>query len=330
MEITFATQETIKQPTGGLRHIEKSEKDHVLGGFGIFTGPAWTVLQPDGQWNSFQPVPELQKDAYGDTYCCVSFSLNNCHEFLHKRLYGEEINKSDRFLGVGSGTIPGQGNSKSTVAEWNRTHGFVYENEWPFIDGMTITDFYKVIPGSVLEDGAKNLNVYEFGYKWLSNQQPSTIKVGLTFSPVQVDVENYVFNGSGYIANSGTGYVHEVLIFGYEEGKCWYVFDSENFQWLKFDWNYKFQTAMIHSLKKKSMFQLIKEDGSPAVYLQVPSGNFYAIADGDECAGGDLLKTFSGTYGNAAIKHVALGTLDKTKIAGTVATRKDLIHTIFN
>lgn len=330
-DIFFATEQIIKQPkNNSLIHTERNVNDHILGGFGVFTGPAWVVLQPDGQWNQYQPQVKLQRDAYGDTYCCVAFSLNNCHEFLFKKIYNLDVAKSDRFLGVGSGTIPGQGNSKSTVAEWNRTHGFVYETEWPFTDTMTIIEFYSTIPQNVYSDGLANLQIYEFGYKWLADNKPETIKAGLTFSPVQVDVENYVYNGSGYIANSGTGYVHEVIIFGYEEGKCWYVFDSENLQWLKFDWNYQFQTAMIHSLKKKNMFQLIKEDGQSAVYLQVPSGNLYGIADGDECAGGDLLKTFSGTYGNAGIKHVSIGTLDKTKIVGTVATRKDLIHSIFN
>lgn len=183
--ITFATPETLKQPKGGLIIQEvPGPKDHILGGP---VGPAWEVLVVDGHWTK-KPLPELQRNRHGDTFMCVSFSLNSDHEFIHLVRYNEEINKSDMFLGKGSGTIRGRGNSKSTVAEWNRLNGFVWEQEYPYTPETTLDQAYASLSGELLAKGKKNLDFYDFGYKWLPGNTQAQILEGLKYSPVQVDV----------------------------------------------------------------------------------------------------------------------------------------------
>ena len=119
---------------------------------------------------------------------------------------------------------------------------------------------------------------------------------GLQFSPVQVDVERYSFNNKGYIINTQTGFYHEVLIFDFEEDECWWVFDSETNQVLKFDWNYNFGSPMIHSLKKKNMTKIYKKKGQPALYFLNPKDEKLVSFSDGVISGGELFKTLFAEY----------------------------------
>ncbi len=330
---TFATQETIIQPKGNLIVEPPRDADHVLGA----TGPEWDRVNPGGHWTNLI-APEDQKNRFGDTYMCTAFSLCSALEFVYKKRYGEEINLSDIFVGIGSGNERGYGNSKRAPAEFVRTKGFLFENEYPYTQDMTLDQVYAQPSKTLFILAAKRILSHETGYKLLSDNSINSIKDGLEFSPVRVDVEGfYIFNDKGYLKNAGNGFTHELIIFDREEGQCWYAWDSESAQYIKFDWNYNFGSPMIHSIKKKLM-QLVKWPGTPAVYLELPqSGELYAIADSMEknpdgsplLSGGDLLKTFSGTYGNAAIVHydpehnLNHPPFDSGKVKGTIRLRKD-------
>ena len=298
----FTQPQNIKQPKGGLILEEKDERDHILGA----TIP-WPVINESGQWREFVPVPELQRNKFGDVYGCVSFSYNNVHEFLHKKLYGTEINKSDRYIVVGSGTTPNQGNSKRTVAEWGRKNGWVVEERWPFNPEMTIKEYYNngKVPQELLEEGKKQSTQYEMGYQWLPDNSINSIMDGLRYSPVQVDVERYAFNKNGHIINSGGGYMHEVIIFGRQsvdvDGKGENYFegwDSENKQYIKFDLGYHFGSPMIHSLKKKNMVKIYKlkgEENKALYFLNPKDQKLVSFSDG-VITGGELFKTLFVEY----------------------------------
>ncbi|MAH44115.1 hypothetical protein CL614_10440 [archaeon] len=82
--------------------------------------------RPSKDWRKFRPVHEIQ--SYGD---CVSFSRLNCAESQAKidgvtDDNGEELNFSDLYLAVKSGTSQ-RGNSLKRVAEYARKHGIVLE-----------------------------------------------------------------------------------------------------------------------------------------------------------------------------------------------------------
>lgn len=295
MSITFATPETIKQPSGGLIVEKPLEQDHVLGA--TETAIQWERLVPDGHWQDYQPVSERQSSKYGNTFGCVGFSLNSNHEFIHRKRYNEEINKSDRLTVVGSGTEPGRGNSKRTVAEWSRKNGWVEEWRWPFDFEMTIEKYYNggIVPPELLALALKKLAQYETGYQWLPDNRLETILDGLQFSPVQVDVEAYMFNSRGYVINSGRGYTHEIDVFDHEGTDCLWGYDSERDQYVKIDRSYNFGYPMIHHFKKKFMtLKLYKKIGAPAIYVKHWSQNLLIPFTSGYVPGGDLFKSLYG------------------------------------
>ncbi len=305
-ELIFATKETIKQPVGGLIVEPPDEQDHILGA----SGPDFEVLIPSGQWHEHLPIPELQRNRHGDTFMCVSFSLNNIHEMLKNRLFGEVINKSDLFLGVGSGTVRGRGNSKRAVAEWNRRNGFVLESEYPYHEDMTLDEAYKPLTRELLTEGIKSLEDWVFNWKWLGSNDPEVMKEGLKLSPLQVDVwGSYRLNRKGYVSwASGAYYNHEVVIFGYQEGEYWLVFDSETDQFLYFDWNYPFGSPMIHAVKKNSKIRLFKKRGQAGIAVKHVSEASMIVFSGGSVKGGDL---FLSLYGVQKFEDIQLIYVDE-------------------
>lgn len=303
LPFTFATKETLVQPTGGNLIPDSQEpQDYVLGA----TGQEFAELT-DGHWAKYVPLAELQKNRYGDTYMCVSFSCNNVHEFLHKLQYGVEFNKSDIFLGVLSGTVRGQGNSKRAVVEANRTKGFVLESDYPYTPDMTLDQAYKPLSVGLLDQAFKNLDLYEFGFKWLAGTTPKDLQAGLKFSPLQVDVNSRYFMGvKGYVVWNRGAYDHEVTLFDYEPGKCWWIFDSESSQFIKFDWNYPFGSPMIHSLKKKMNIQLYKKAGQAGIAVKHSSEASMIVFSGGSVNAEVMFKSIYGItdFSQIPIKEV--------------------------
>ncbi len=293
-KITFATPKTLVQPSGvGLVIEAPQEQDHILGA----SGPEFQALVKDGQWINFIPNSELQRNRNGDTFMCVSYSLNNIHEFLFGMAFNETINKSDLFLGSGSGTIRGQGNSKRTVAEWNRLHGFVLETEYPYTPETTLDQAYAPLTRALLDKGMKQLDFYSFNYKWLADNSAASIMGGLTFSPVQVDVSgSYKTDRNGYITwdSNYPTYTHEVMIFGYEKGICWYVFDSETEQYLKFAWFYPFGSPMIHAVKKTMNIQILKKKNGSALCIKTFNEPSLIAFSGGDITAETLFKSIYG------------------------------------
>ena len=316
----------LKIPKGGLIIIEQKPEDHIMGA----TSTINEVLRPDGQHDDFLPEVEIQRlvnTSGEDTFMCVSYSANSCAEITHKERYGHEINMDDVFLGVGSGTIRGRGNSVVAPAEWRRKNGFIKEKN-RIKTARNMDEIFTPVSAEELTEGQENLKAYEFKYAWLPRpigSQSSTVETlmeYLKYAPIQASVDGsaYRFNAQGYIGEF-INYSHEILIFGYELGKYWKIFDSETEQALKFAWDYPFGFPMIHDIKKKIMFKLVKTADSPAVYLLVTgSGNLYAISDSEEVKGGDVLKTFSGTYKNAGIEIVPF--INTSKIVGEIKANK--------
>lgn len=289
----FADPQNIKQPCGGLILEDRDERDHILG-----AAEEWEIINKKKRWRDFMPVFELQKNRRGDVWGCVGFSYNSAHEFIHIKRYGKEINKNDRFIVVGSGTIPNRGNGKRAVAEWGRKSFWIDEPIWPYTEDMTIEEYYNdgIVPQEFIDQAILLKSSYELQYQWLPGNTQKHILDGLQFSPVQVDVERYSFNNKGYIINTQTGFYHEVLIFDFEEDECWWVFDSETNQVLKFDWNYNFGSPMIHSLKKKNMTKIYKKKGQPALYFLNPKDEKLVSFSDGVISGGELFKTLFAEY----------------------------------
>jgi hypothetical protein len=309
--IAFATKDRLVQPTGGLIASEVDGQDHILGAVGGIAGPDFEMLVPDGQWTAYLPEGELQRNRFGDTFMCVSFSWNNIVEFLANRRYGEVLNMSDVFLGSGSGTIRGQGNSKRAVAEWARRNGFVHETDYPYTESMTLDQAYAPLVPPLLAKGKANLDKWAFYWKWVGNNSPAALKDALRFSPVQVDVTGfYDMNDKGIVVwnREKPQYAHEVTVFGYEEGVCWHVFDSEATQFIRFDWAYPFGSPLVVSAKKKMNIQILKEKGKPALAVKHFSENCMIGFSGGTVEAQALFKSL---YGITDFRELPIKEVDK-------------------
>ncbi len=258
MNLEFATVENLKQPVGGLLPSIIEESDHVMGGL---LGEVWPDLLPSGRWYSevlanstMKDNPEIQRVLDGDTYLCVTYSHDSIWRLIHLKKYNKDFNVSERFIGIGSGTARGRGNSKSTVAKWSATNGFLYQEDCPMPN--TLDAVYAPITDLDRANGKQNLKFYTFGYKWLPDNSIASIQAGLRKSPVQVDVQSYVTNSKGYVINSGGDYIHEVAIVE-DMGDFWCVWDSESYQFVKFEKSYIFGSPMIHNVTQSNLNDLI-------------------------------------------------------------------------
>lgn len=301
------TEEELKKPTQGLILAPAKPEDYVFGGSSL----PRVILRPDGQHDNYLPVQEIQRTLNNnDTFMCVSYSLNNNLEIIHKEQYGYELNFDDLFTGVGSGTVPYQGNSVVKVAEWVRKNGFIKE-KGRLLEPMTIDKVYTPLTAEERVEGLKNLEIYEFGYEWLErpgtsqSATPETLKEALKYGPVQASVDGtaYRFNQSGYIGDF-IQYTHEITVFGYEEGKFWKIFDSETQQALKFAWGYPLGFPMRHVISLTNKPMLYKTKDSPAIYaLDTEKKTLIAFSDG-VVSGGKFLKVVYGVDRYSQIPRV--------------------------
>lgn len=292
--LVFADASTVIQPTNTVALVnEQKEGDHVLGGL---LGPVWDKVLPGGNWLSTDwAVQEIQRVSDGDTYWCVTYSHNNNHRAIWKVQYSEDINFSERFPAIGAGTVRGYGIGKQALAEWVRTHGWLLQADCPTPNTLDLC--YKPLLATDLYAGASNLKTTVIGYKYLGDASIASIKAGLEYSPVQVDVQNYTFNAKGYVVNTpGGAYVHEVDIWAIVDDYI-VVKDSENNQFLKYDLSFIFGSPMIHSIKKADMTPAIK--ALEGKQVKSSSSGIYKIFQGQKCAYPDKLTFYcdGGLYG---------------------------------
>jgi hypothetical protein len=226
------------------------EKDYVLGGFGSLGGE---VLQPNGQWDDYLPKDEFQNHRGFDPLSCVSFGTTNCIETLIRRVYARADNYSDRWLAKKTGTDKQRGNSPHTVAEFMRKSGVIVEELWPFTQDIGSFEKYYAEPPQNLDTQAVPF-VAEFGLKHeyvLAN--PAEMKKALQYSPLGAsvyawphrDANGYYFKLPGETDN------HFVMLYGFEDGKYWKVFDSSDNSHKKVRWDTQFQLVKRYSLTRQ-------------------------------------------------------------------------------
>lgn len=280
-------------PEGPLK-----DSDYILSG-------TIDEVNPSGNWRACINEYILQRNNHMDPCDCVTCSALRQIHVLAKYKYNIDFNKSRRYTAKKSGTIPGQGNSVTNVVESIRKDGCVDESAYPSMtDDMTINEFYAPILSSI--DVLENFRQF-WGYThaWTKDNAPGTITAALKMSPVIVSVYGrYQFDSNGYVARDNSGMItHEVVIVDAEPGKFWYVWDSENADGLvPFAWDYNFVSPKIAYLTNLNLMTVYKVAGEPALYFLNPRDQkLVPFADGT-IAGGDLFKTFFGSYANMHIQ----------------------------
>jgi hypothetical protein len=178
--------------------IEPHKPEDFLGGTdqSLEAKYGGTVINPSGDWTPYLPSTEDQDTTNGDTYACVSYGTSNAIEMLARFLFKENKNLSDRYLAKTSGTIVGQGNSPTKVADTLRKTWTVNEPEWPDVD--TVAEFYAEPPPSLKTVAALRAAEFEFGYQFIPNNTAS-IKAHLTTSPVCIAVKAWKDQNGVYV-----------------------------------------------------------------------------------------------------------------------------------
>lgn len=237
------------------------------------------IIRPSGQWDDDLPEKELQHKKT-ETNGCVSFSAENCDETYCKARYGKEKNNSDRFTAKMSGTNPNRGNSISAVADSKRNNGSVAESLWPYTDDMDQYQYYSTISEYVKNEGKKYLDLYEVEHDWIYNwvgfslaQKQKKLIEALPYAPIQVTVKGWTpKNSDGYYTKTSERANHAVMLYGYEEGKYWKIYDHYDNVCKKLEWDYNFSHAKQYIITKKPPLYKTQADGS-VDGVAVPKGS---------------------------------------------------------
>lgn len=207
------------------------------------------VLQADGQWDDWLPLPEAQNKYGLETQGCTAFNTLKCVQALEKRIYGQVRNWSDRFLAKMGGVTP-NGADPHTMAEALRKKGCVYETDWPFLERTDEwNEFYADIPFALEADAqAKFKGLYNFGHQYVGTN-PLAMMSELRYSPLGVDVYAWRERNGKYIREGASG--HWTMVYGFEEGKYWKCLDSYEPYIKRLDWNFGFTMVKRYTLDKR-------------------------------------------------------------------------------
>lgn len=228
---------------------------HVLGGGKHVV----EILQADHNWTPYLPPDELQDQNSLETMNCTAYGTIRALRILLKQQYGLDLDYSERYVGIAAGTTPA-GNSPHVVAECIRTScGLLPDSLLPFGPDITKWEEYyspKPLFESLLVEGKKFLDSYDFGHEWvfepgtaLADKQ-SLLKQALTCSPLGISVFAWAEGGDALYHKVGPDN-HWTVLVDYAEGEYWLIFDDYDQTHKKLAWDFDFGSAKRYILKKK-------------------------------------------------------------------------------
>jgi hypothetical protein len=206
------------------------------------------VIRPDGQWDEFLPIKEIQRFDWGDTMHCTVYGTENCEQTLIKAKYNEFTEYTERYLGVLAG-ISQNGGSPHQVMEQRRKNGNLEYHELPFENVNSFSQFNspKPMTQSLINKGKVLLETFKFGHQWITvglvGDMASSMKAALKHSPIGVGVYAWNQEGDYYTKPSWARDNHWVMCYGYVEGKYWKIFDHYDNVKKKVAWNYPWAFA---------------------------------------------------------------------------------------
>ena len=238
--------------------------EYILGSVDKTKTLKGTPLVPDGQWDAWLPIKELQRINWIETSNCTAFGTLNALEILHKMKYNKEKNWCERYLGIAAGTTS-RGNSAHTVAETIRgVFGCIDESYLPFVDISSLDDYYspRPLPQNLRTLGENWLQEYEFKHQWVFNgwhtiqEKQKRLREALRHSPLGISVCAWKKRGDKYWKNKGETDNHWCTLYGSVEGEYWKIFDSYDNTEKKLEWDYDFGFCKQYQLKKKTIIML--------------------------------------------------------------------------
>ena len=249
--------------------------------FGSVTGIVGEILQLDGQWDASLPdyEPQYFSNKVGtqtivyDTLGCVSFSALNCIEALMMKKFNRVENYSDRFTAKISGTTD-KGNYLYKVGDSIRKDGLVRETTWPS-NAVTRTEYYADIPVNIVGQAKLFLSEYKVQYEFVWDD-PSALMEALKYTPLQVAICSYGLNEAGLIKSANEQANHAVMLYGFEPGQYWKIYDSYDNKYKRYTWDLKFQGVLKYNieenvpmpnLNENYLYQLIEGHGGFGLFV---------------------------------------------------------------
>jgi len=236
------------------------EEDYVFGISPVSPLIGSTGLQPDGDWEKYVPTHEAQFNDTLDSMSCVSFGTTNAIETLIKRVFGLDVNYSDRALSKMSGTTE-QGNSPKKVADTIRKQGLVPEMEWPFTsDIKTFAEFMAELPQRIKILAASWVAEYVLHYE-VVNTHPAVLKEALKHSPLGVS-NNLFRNADGtYSKPKGQRDLHWATLIGEFDKDHWKLLDHyppylKKVRKAEADFEFAYRYAISRQVKNEGLFAL--------------------------------------------------------------------------
>jgi len=208
----------------GLK-IPKIEPNDYLGG--VFSLLPKEVLQPDGQWDDYLPLPEHQSLGV-ETMACTAFGTLSACEMIAKRKYQDNENWSDRWLAWNADVSP-QGQNPHHTAEVLRKSGSPDQRRWDYTEDIkSWDDFYETPPPKLFDYARSDFQEqYNFKHEYISPDAVS-LKEALKLSPLGVAVTAWYERGrSGIYEDRDQRNNHWCVLYGYDDNlEAWKVFDS--------------------------------------------------------------------------------------------------------
>ena len=118
--------------------IQEDNNHYFLGGKGKLgdSKVPLVILRENGDYRDLVVVEKPLKKNGVETMNCTSFGNHAGERIFIKAKYGEDVNDSERFSGIGAGTTE-RGNSVHRVCEWQRLNGFIPESWLAFTDKIS-------------------------------------------------------------------------------------------------------------------------------------------------------------------------------------------------
>ena len=236
----------------------EQKRDYIAGSSPV----PQVVLQENGDWSNFLPDYECQIVGQSfDTMACVTFSMLNCFESLYQRLFGVNVNFSDRFIAKLSGTDKYNGNFAMNVLTAIRTYGLVDERDWPMDNSFIKKDqYYSTIPDPVLTKGKTVLSLYIPNGEVVYPVTKENMLINLKYSPLQVIINNstHAVTCFGQDVNSGQAKIFDHYKF--------FGTNIYNYDWSKINYAMRFSLAQI-------VANFVKTKTSSTVYLKIDGAN---------------------------------------------------------
>lgn len=185
------------------------------------------ILQADGNWEKFLPSTERQRINI-ETYNCTSFATLNCFEILFRKIYGQQPEFSDRFLGIMAGTKP-PGNDPHTAAEALRKNGAIPEEMLPY-SGDSWQEYYSFKGASEITCRAKGqelLSKYVLGHEYVfkGKLDKDKMREALKYSPLGISAYAWETDAKGQYISKGQN-THWTVCYKIDDKGQVYVFDS--------------------------------------------------------------------------------------------------------